>query len=92
MTRDFTTTVIDAGGRYGKHPTWKPFRGELAYHMFEPDAVEAERLRLKYHKLGNEVIVIDRALAKNPEARYDSGAQMAAALDDCRTRIASGSP
>ncbi|MEO7207300.1 MAG: serine/threonine-protein kinase [Steroidobacteraceae bacterium] len=37
-------------------------------------------------------IVIDRALAKNPEARYDSGAQMAAALDDCRARIASGSP
>jgi predicted Ser/Thr protein kinase len=36
--------------------------------------------------------VIDRALAKNPEARYDSGAQMAAALDDCRSRIASGSP
>ncbi len=28
--------------------------------------------------------VIDRALAKNPEARFDSGAQMAAALDDCR--------
>jgi serine/threonine-protein kinase len=36
--------------------------------------------------------IIDRALAKNPEARYDSGAQMAAALDDCRGRIASGSP
>jgi eukaryotic-like serine/threonine-protein kinase len=36
--------------------------------------------------------VIDRALAKNPEARYDSGAQMAAALDDCRERIAGGSP
>ncbi len=36
--------------------------------------------------------IIDRALAKNPEARYDSGAQMAAALDDCRARIASGSP
>jgi serine/threonine-protein kinase len=36
--------------------------------------------------------VIDRALAKNPEARYDSGAQMAAALDDCRARIASGAP
>jgi hypothetical protein len=36
--------------------------------------------------------VIDRALAKNPEARYDSGAQMAAALEDCRKRIASGSP
>jgi eukaryotic-like serine/threonine-protein kinase len=36
--------------------------------------------------------VIDRALAKNPEERYDSGAQMAAALEDCRSRIASGSP
>jgi serine/threonine-protein kinase len=35
--------------------------------------------------------VIDRALAKNPEARYDSGAQMAAALDECRSRIPSGS-
>ncbi len=36
--------------------------------------------------------VIDRALAKNPEARYDSGAQMAAALDDCRSRFPGGSP
>jgi hypothetical protein len=36
--------------------------------------------------------VIDRALAKNPEERYDSGAQMAAALEDCKSRIPSGSP
>jgi serine/threonine-protein kinase len=36
--------------------------------------------------------VIDRALAKNPEARYDSGAQMAAALDDCRSQLPGGSP
>jgi serine/threonine-protein kinase len=36
--------------------------------------------------------VIDRALAKNPAARYDSGAQMAAALDDCRSKMPSGSP
>ena len=36
--------------------------------------------------------VIDQALAKNPEARYDSGAQMAAALDDCRSKMPSGSP
>jgi serine/threonine-protein kinase len=35
---------------------------------------------------------IDRALAKNPEARYDSGAQMAAALEDCRSRMPSGAP
>jgi predicted Ser/Thr protein kinase len=36
--------------------------------------------------------VLDRALAKTPEARYDSGAQMAAALEDCRSRIPSGLP
>ena len=36
--------------------------------------------------------IIDRALAKNPEARFESGAQMAAALDECRSRIPSGLP
>jgi serine/threonine-protein kinase len=36
--------------------------------------------------------VIDRALAKSPDARYDSGAHMAAALEDCRSRIPSGLP
>ena len=37
-------------------------------------------------------VIIDRALAKNPDARFDSGAQMAAALNDCRSRIPSGAP
>jgi len=37
-------------------------------------------------------LIIDRALAKNPDARFDSGAQMAAALNDCRSRIPSGAP
>ncbi len=36
--------------------------------------------------------VIDRALAKSPEARFESGAQMAAALNDCRARIPDGLP
>jgi eukaryotic-like serine/threonine-protein kinase len=36
--------------------------------------------------------IIDRALAKNPDERYDSGAQMAAALEDCRSRLPSGLP
>jgi eukaryotic-like serine/threonine-protein kinase len=36
--------------------------------------------------------ILDRALAKNPDQRYDSGAQMAAALEDCRSRIPSGLP
>jgi serine/threonine-protein kinase len=37
-------------------------------------------------------VIVDRALAKNPDARFDSGAQMAAALNDCRSRIPSGLP
>jgi serine/threonine-protein kinase len=36
--------------------------------------------------------IVDRALAKNPDDRFDSGAQMAAALDDCRARMPSGLP
>ncbi len=36
--------------------------------------------------------VIDRALAKNPADRYDTGAQMAAALQDCRSKMPSGLP
>jgi serine/threonine-protein kinase len=36
--------------------------------------------------------IIDRALAKKPDARFDSGAQMAAALEECRSHMASGSP
>jgi serine/threonine-protein kinase len=33
--------------------------------------------------------IVDRALAKNPDARFDTGAQMAAALGDCRPQIPS---
>jgi serine/threonine-protein kinase len=36
--------------------------------------------------------VIDRALAKTPEARFETGAQMAAALEDCRSRLPTGLP
>ncbi|HTV96945.1 MAG TPA: serine/threonine-protein kinase [Steroidobacteraceae bacterium] len=36
--------------------------------------------------------IIDRALAKNPDARFESGAQMAAALEDCRSRLPTGLP
>jgi predicted Ser/Thr protein kinase len=34
--------------------------------------------------------IIDRALAKDPAARFENGAQMAAALEECRKRLASG--
>jgi eukaryotic-like serine/threonine-protein kinase len=36
--------------------------------------------------------IIDRALAKSPEARFESGAQMAAALEDCRSKLPTGLP
>jgi serine/threonine-protein kinase len=36
--------------------------------------------------------IIDRALVKNPDERYETGAQMAAALQECRSRMPSGSP
>jgi serine/threonine-protein kinase len=36
--------------------------------------------------------VIDRALAKKPEDRYETGAQMAAALQDCRSQMPNGLP
>ena len=36
--------------------------------------------------------VIDRALAKNPESRFDSGGQMAAALEECRAHLPEAQP
>lgn len=43
------TVVFDAGGRYGVHPTWRNFGGELTYIMFEPDQEESKRLAQKYY-------------------------------------------
>lgn len=51
-----TTTVIDAGARYGMHPTWREFSGSLRYFAFEPDKQEAERLRQQPQHPGFEVI------------------------------------
>ena len=36
--------VLDAGARYGRHPSWRDFSGDLLYIACEPDADEAERL------------------------------------------------
>ena len=58
------TRILDAGGRYGLHPSWKPFTGELDYYLFEPDPTEAERLTQKYSHKKNEVKVIDKAVTK----------------------------
>lgn len=60
------TYVLDAGGRYGIHPTWKKFGGALKYYLFEPDRAEADRLRHKYAARQEEVAVVDAALHDRP--------------------------
>lgn len=60
--RDEVTTVIDAGARYGMHPSWHAFNGDLIYFAFEPDSNECDRLT-RLNKL-SEFIVVNKALAK----------------------------
>jgi FkbM family methyltransferase len=40
--------VIDAGARYGLHPSWAELRGLADFHLFEMDGEEAARLKRKY--------------------------------------------
>jgi FkbM family methyltransferase len=56
------TVVLDAGARYGLHPTWKPFTGELLCFLFEPDPAEAARLADKYQARADEITVVAEAL------------------------------
>src|SRR5215475_14095265 len=59
------TVVIDAGGRYGVHPSWQGFRRDLRYYLFEPDAREADRLARKYAN-DQSIQVIAQALGEKP--------------------------
>lgn len=56
------TVVVDAGARYGLHPSWKPFKGEMDYYLFEPDSTEASRLEVKYASRSAEIKVEAKAL------------------------------
>lgn len=49
MRKYETTIVADIGARYGIHPSWNGYDAPLHYLAFEPDPIEAERLR-KIHK------------------------------------------
>jgi FkbM family methyltransferase len=40
--------VVDAGARYGLHPSWAELRGIAEFHLFEMDGEEAARLTKKY--------------------------------------------
>ncbi len=59
------TTVLDAGARYGIHPTWKGYGGELNYVMFEPDREEAQRLAQSYAQSRPDVRVENKALGES---------------------------
>ncbi len=59
--------MIDAGARYGLHPTWSDYKAPLVYCCFEPDPQEAERLEKKYREAGDRVRVECCALAEKPQ-------------------------
>jgi len=42
--------VVDAGARYGLHPSWADLRGIAEFHLFEMDEEEAARLKRKYER------------------------------------------
>ena len=59
-----TTIVFDAGVRYGMHPRWRNFLGEMAYFGFDPDVNEVARLN-RVNSLSN-VTFTPLALASQP--------------------------
>ena len=46
--KSYEIHVLDIGSRYGIHPTWKSFNGNISYHLVEADKNEALRLKKKY--------------------------------------------
>lgn len=61
------TVVVDAGARYGMHPSWNAFSGEMRYLAFEPDPEEASSLRALNPSSSYEVY--DIALGNSSETR-----------------------
>ena len=45
--------VVDAGARYGLHPTWAELHALVQFHLFEIDHDEAKRLERKYVEYEN---------------------------------------
>ena len=56
--------VVDAGARYGLHPSWAELRGIAEFHLFEMDPEEAKRLSHKYRN--------DLLITVHPIALYSS--------------------
>jgi FkbM family methyltransferase len=53
--------VVDAGARYGLHPTWSPASTLCDFFLFEVDNDEVERLKAKYSAFDN-IRVLNTAL------------------------------
>lgn len=64
----YLTTVVDVGARYGMHPSWDGFGGEMKYIAFEPDSEEAERLR---RANSDGVFEVIEAAVFNKEGEFD---------------------
>ena len=62
--KNIDTVVIDAGARFGLHPTWKSFSGEMKYYMFDPDTIETDRLKQKYAHRASDIFIFDKPLTK----------------------------
>jgi FkbM family methyltransferase len=60
--------VVDAGARYGLHPSWRAARDICEFHLFEPEPLEAERLKIRYQNSAN-ISVHAKALAANSDIR-----------------------
>ena len=54
MSRDeILVTVVDAGARYGIHPSWEPVKDIVNFSLFEVEPIECARLTKKYADMKN---------------------------------------
>jgi len=50
---DIQITVVDAGARYGIHPSWEPVKDIVNFSLFEVEPIECARLAKKYSDMKN---------------------------------------
>lgn len=69
---DIECVVVDAGARYGIHPTWEDWKHIVDLHLFEMDANEARRLEIKYKKHKNIRVYPLALYYENKDLFYNS--------------------
>src|ERR1700744_4816533 len=63
--------VVDAGARYGLHPTWQPLERVAEFHLFEMDEGEASRLSRKYSGHSNNKIYPTALYERDTELTFN---------------------